>query len=162
MPPQIDPDEQLRADERRLRKVIEWSLTISLGAMAGFFAAVRKVNPSIQIRFDWFTLVALLGGSWMGHVFWRVIPRQVPGAKDGRRRWLPLLLWLAVQLGAMLFTFGYGMKDLSGEKHREMLVGAGLAIFALTGVAVLIWRVGKFFEDDHRHFLEQHPEQKGE
>ena len=27
-------------------------------------------------------------------------------------------------------------------------------------VAFLLWRVGKFFEDEHRHFLEQHPEQK--
>lgn len=158
--PEYDHEEQQRLDDLRLRRVIEWSMTIALGGMAGFFAAVRQVNPTIDIRFDWFTLLALIGGGWMGRIFWRVVPREVPGSPKGGKRWLPLLLWLAVQLGAMLFTFGYGMKDLSGPKHNEMLIGAGLAIFALTGVAVLLWRVGKFFEDEHRHYLEQHPEHR--
>ncbi len=135
-------------------------MTFCVGTLAGFFASVRSVNPEISFRFDWFTLLALGAGGWMGRMFWRVIPRDVPGKARGRKRWLPLVLWLAVQLGAMVFTFGYGLKDLSGPKHREMLIGTGLAIVALTFVAFLPWRVGKFFEDEHRHFLEQHPEQK--
>ena len=65
-----------------------------------------------------------------------------------------------VQVGAMIFTFGYGMKDLSGTQHREMLVGTGLAVVVLTFVAFLVWRVGKFFEDSHRRYLDDHPEEK--
>jgi len=95
----------------------------------------------------------------MGHLFWRVIPRDTPGAPRGAKRWLPLGLWLAVQFGAMIFTFGYGMKDLSGEKYREVLIGTGLAVVVLTFVAFLLWRVGKFFEDSHRNYLKDHPDQ---
>jgi hypothetical protein len=155
-----DPEAQHRASELRLKRVIEWSMTLSVGAMAGFFASIRSVNPEIVFRFDWFTLLALLAGGWMGHLFWRVIPRNVPGSPQGPKRWVPLALWLAVQVVAMVFTFGYGMKDLSNEKHREMLVGTGLAIAVLTFVAFLLWRVGKFFEDSHRNYMKDHPEQK--
>lgn len=158
-PPANDPETQHLADERRLKRVIEWSMTLSLAAMAAFFASVRSVNPEITFRFDWFTLLALVGGGWMGHLFWRVIPRDTPGSPRGRKRWLPLALWLLVQVGAMVFTFGYGMKDLSGEKHREMLLGTGLAIVVLAFVAFLLWRVGKFFEDSHRNYMKDHPEQ---
>ncbi len=135
-------------------------MTLSLGAMAGFFASIRSVNPELVFRFDWFTLAALLAGGWMGHLFWRVIPRNVPGSRRGPKRWVPLVLWLVVQVGAMVFTFGYGLKDLSGEKHREMLIGTGLALVVLTFVAFLLWRVGRFFEDSHRRYLEDHPEYK--
>ncbi len=159
-PSPTDPESQQLADELRLKRVIEWSMTLSVGAMAGFFASIRSVNPEIVFRFDWFTLLALLAGGWMGHLFWRVIPRDVPGSPRGPKRWLPLALWLLVQVGAMVFTFGYGMKDLSSEKHREMLVGTGLAIVVLTFVAFLLWRVGKFFEDSHRNYMKDHPEQK--
>lgn len=159
-PPPSNQDRQQAADELRLKRVIEWSMTLCVGAMAGFFASIRRVNPELEFRFDWFTLLALVAGGWMGHLFWRVIPRETPGSTPGRKRWLPLLLWLAVQLGAMVFTFGYGMKDLSGPKHREMLVGTGWALLVLSFVAFLLWRVGKFFEDDHRRFLEQHPEER--
>lgn len=160
-PPPTDPEAQHLADELRLKRVIEWSMTLCVGTMAGFFASIRGVNPEIIFRFDWFTLLALLGGGWMGHLFWRVIPRDTAGARQGPRRWLPLALWLLVQVGAMFFTFGYGMKDLSGEKHREMLIGTGLAILVLTFVAFLLWRVGRFFEDSHRNYMKDHPEQKG-
>ncbi|HSH17704.1 MAG TPA: hypothetical protein VLD18_16810 [Verrucomicrobiae bacterium] len=154
-----DPERRHAADERRLKRVIEWSMTLSVGAMAGFFASIRRVNPELEFRFDWLTLLALLAGGWMGHLFWRVIPRDTPGAPRGAKRWLPLGLWLAVQFGAMIFTFGYGMKDLSGEKYREVLIGTGLAVVVLTFVAFLLWRVGKFFEDSHRNYLKDHPDQ---
>ncbi len=156
----MDPESEHLADERRLKRVIEWSMTLCVGTMAGFFASVRSVNPEITFRFDWFTLGALVGGGWMGHLFWRVIPRDYPGAPRGAKRWLPLALWLLVQVGAMIFTFGYGMKDLSGEKHREMLIGTGLAMVVLTFVGFLLWRVGKFFEDSHRDYLKDHPDQR--
>lgn len=163
-PPSSDSDSDSErrhaADELRLKRVIEWSMTLSVGAMAGFFASIRRVNPELEFRFDWLTLLALIAGGWMGHLFWRVIPRDTPGAPRGTKRWLPLGLWLAVQFGAMIFTFGYGMKDLSGEKHREMLIGTGLAVVVLTFIAFLLWRVGKFFEDSHRNYLKDHPEQK--
>jgi hypothetical protein len=156
-PPPNGPDANQLAEERQLKRVIEWSMTICVGAMAAFFASIRRVNPELEFRLDWFTLLALGGGAWMGHLFWRVIPRDTPG---GRKRWLPLGLWLAVQLGAMIFTFGYGIKDLSGPQHRDLLIGAGLAILALAFVAFLLWRVGRFFEDSHRRYLEDHPEHK--
>ena len=139
-----------------LKRVIEWSMALCIGAMTGFIVSIRQVNPTIEFTFDWRTLVALLGGVWMGHLFWRVIPKDTPGEPRRRRRWLPLLFWLAVLVGAMVFGFGYGMKDLNNQKHHEMLVGAGFALLVLTFVAFLLWRVGKFFEDDHRRFLEQH------
>jgi len=155
-----DSEARHRLDEARFKRFIQIAMTLCVGAMAGFFASIRSVNPEITFRFDWFTTVALFLGGGMGYLFWHVIPRDASNAPRGAKRWLPLALWLAVQVGAMIFTFGYGMKDLSGPKHREMMIGTGLATIALAFVAFLLWRVGRFFEDSHRRYLDDHPEYK--
>jgi hypothetical protein len=157
-PASPDLEARHRADELRLKRVIQWSKTFCVASMAGFFASIRRVTPEIDFRFDWCTFLALAAGGWMGHLFWRVIPREGPDSPRGAKRWLPLLFWLTVQFGAMVFTFGYGMKDLSSEKHRDMLAGTGVAIVVLVFVAFLLWRVGRFFEGSHRRYLEDHPE----
>lgn len=152
------PPADATATERRLKWVIQRALALCLGAMGAFIACVRQVNPEIDFRFDWITLAGALFGGWMGWIFWGVIPRDGPGARPGKTRWLPLVLWLGVLTAGMLFGFGYGMKGLSGPKQREMLTGTALATLVLGLFGFLIWKVGHFFEHDSRRYLEDHPE----
>ncbi|HAV62783.1 MAG TPA: hypothetical protein DCY13_10495 [Verrucomicrobiales bacterium] len=155
-----DPGDSHQSDERRLKLVIQRALGLSLGAMAGFIASVRQVNPEIVFRLDWRTVLATLFGAWMGLIFWRVIPGERSTGSRGLNRWLPLILWLGVMTGGTLFGFAYGMKDLSGPKVREMLAGTGLAFIVVTVFSLIVWRIGRFFEADHRRYLEQHPEER--
>jgi hypothetical protein len=152
----LSEDEQHQADEDRLKWVIKWSVTFCVGGMAGFIASIRQVNPTIVFRFDWLTALALIVGCGMGWLFWRVIPGDDDQRKSGRSKWLPLGLWVAALCGMMLAGFAYGMKDISGEKQREMYIGTGMAFLVLAFVGFLFWRSVKYFEDDHRRYLEEH------
>lgn len=149
-------DEQHRADENRLEWVIKWVVTFSIGAMAGFIVSIRQINPTIEFRFDWRTWLALLIGCGMGWLFWRVIPSDSEREQTGKSKWLPLGLWLAVLTGMMLAGFAYGMKDISNDKQREMYIGTAVAVAVLGFVGFLLWRAVKFFEEDHRRYLEEH------
>ena len=152
----LTEDEQHLADEDRLKFVIKWAVTFCIGGMSAFIVSVRQVNPTIVFRFDWLTVLALITGCGMGWLFWRVIPDEADQAKPGKTKWLPLGLWLAALTAAMVTGFVYGMKDISSVKQREMMIGTGMAVMVLAFVGFLFWRAVKYFEDDHRRYLEEH------
>lgn len=154
-------DAEQLAQEARLKRLIQWAATLGLSAMTGFILSIRSVNPSIQFKFDWITFLGLVVGGWMGWIFWRLIPREGSGnARSGRRRWIPLMLWFAVLTGIMVGGFAYGMKDINNARQREMFMGTGMALLVLSFVGFLLWRIGKFLEDDHRKYLDEHPQEK--
>lgn len=152
----LTEDQQHQADDDRLKLVIKWAVTFCIGAMAGFIGAVRQVNPTIEIRFDWLTVLGFVAGCGMGWLFWRVIPDDASRARNGRSKWLPFTLWLAALSAMMVAGFVYGMKDISSAKQREMYLGTGMAVLVLTFVGFLFWRSVKYFEDDHRRYLNEH------
>ncbi len=152
----LTEEEQHQADDDRLKLVIKWAVTFCIGAMAGFIVAVRQVNPTIDIRFDWRTVLGFLVGCGMGWLFWRVIPDDTGRPRTGRSKWLPFMLWLATLCAMMVFGFVYGMKDISSSKQREMYLGTGMAVSVLMFVGFFFWRAVKFFEDDHRRYLNEH------
>ncbi|GEM_PF-2031619 len=152
----LTEDEQHQADDDRLKRVIKWAVTFSIGAMAGFIVAVRQVNPTIEIRFDWLVVLAFVVGCGMGWLFWRVIPDEANQGREGKSKWLPLMLWLAA-LGVMMVAgFVYGMKDISSAKQKEMYWGTGMAILVLSFLGFLLSRAVKFFESDHQRYLDEH------
>jgi len=149
-------DEQHQADDDRLKWVIKWSVTFCVGAMAGFIMAVRQVNPTIEICFDWKTVFGFVVGCGIGGLFWRVIPDEAANGRAGISKWLPLALWMAALGGMMVAGFVYGMKDISSAKQREMYIGTGMAVLVLSFVGILFWRAVRFFEEDHQRYLDEH------
>jgi len=158
--PRQSEEEEHRVDEDRLKRVIKWAVTFSIGGMSMFIGSIRQVNPSIELRFDWLTVLAAFVGGGMGWMFWRVIPRDLEEAKPGKTKWVPLVLWIAVLAGLMIAGFAYGMKDISSEKQREMYIGTGMAVLVLAFVGFLFWRAVHFFETDHQRYLDQHEDEK--
>lgn len=157
---QFSDDERQRADEDRLKRLIKWAVTFSIGGMATFIGSIRQVNPSIELRVDWLTLLVAIIGFGMGWMFWRVIPTDLEASVDNKSKWVPLVLWVSVLSGLMFAGFAYGMKDISSEKQREMYIGTGMAVLVLTFVGFLFWRAVHFFESDHQRYLDQHEDER--
>jgi peptidoglycan/LPS O-acetylase OafA/YrhL len=127
-------------DGRDFEKLVMWVCSLSIGAMAGFLASLKQVNPAIQIRFSVATVIAFVAGGILTALFLRVVLRA-----EKRRR---TLLVVAAAIVCVLGYFLIGIKDTSHENRSDVTIGTVAAVIVLSGVAFVIWRVGKFFESD--------------
>lgn len=155
------PANRHERDERLFERLIQWGVALCIGAMGAFILSLRQVNPVVRFEFDWVTLLGLIVGGAMGWLFWKVIPDEKT-AQEGRGRWFPLVIWSLALTGGMVAGFAYGMKDVSGRQHRDMLIGTAAALVVLGGVGFIGWKIARYFEDDHRRFLEDEERERND
>jgi hypothetical protein len=129
-------------DARDFEKLVIWVSTFSIAVMAGFLASIKQVNPAVQFRFTIFSIIAFIAGGALTALFLRFVLK----GNKGRRG----LLVVAVAIACVLGYFLIGIRDVSAENRRDVTIGTLIAIAALSFVASLIWRVGKFFESDQQ------------
>ena len=127
-------------DGRDFEKLVMWVCSLSIGVMAGFLASLKQVNPAIQIRFSAATVIAFVTGGILTALFLRAVLRA-----EKRRR---AVLVVAAAIACMLGYFLIGIKDTSHENRSDVTIGTIAAVIVLSGVAFVLWRVGKFFEAD--------------
>ena len=125
---------------RDFAKLVLWVSTISIAVMAGFLGSIKQVNPALQFRLSAASAIAFLAGGVLSFLFLRFIL-----AGNAHKRGL---LVVAVAILCVLGYFAIGIKDVLPENRRDVTLGTAIAVAVLSFVAFLIWRVGKFFEDD--------------
>jgi len=143
---------------RGLDRVIVISIAFSLGVMSGFLCSIQQVNPGLKIEFTFGSLAAFIAAAVGGGVFARLMLRDVFASpesaagshtarrKNGRRISM-IVLAVVLNLG-MLASFFYALKGVAHEKLFDVAVGTVMAVFALSIVALMIWRVAHFLEQD--------------
>jgi hypothetical protein len=135
--------------ERELIWVVQAASAISLGTLAALLYSVRTVNPSIQFRFSFATIIAFALAAAASWAFWHVVfqlSTDEGDVKEARRRkrWLALLATFLA--GALLAAFVYPLRGFSHERLSEVSVGALIAVGFLTVLGILFWRVVRFLE----------------
>jgi FtsH-binding integral membrane protein len=127
-------------DERDFEKLVTWVSTLSIAVMAGFLASLRQVNPALQFRFSFVSVVAFVAGGVLTALLLRFI-------LNGHRQKRGLLV-VAVAIASVLGYFLFGIKNASSDSRSDVIVGTAIAVAVLSFVGFLLWRVGRFFESD--------------
>lgn len=129
-------------DSRDFEKLVIWVSTLSIAAMAGFLASIKQVNPSVQFRFSIFSVVAFIVGGALTALFLRFV---LKGNKSKRG-----LLVVAVAIACVLGYFFIGIKHVSPENRRDVIIGTAAAVAVLSFLGWVLWRISRFFESDQQ------------
>lgn len=129
-------------DERDFEKLVVWVSTLSIAATAGFLASIKQVNPAVQFRFSIFSVVAFIAGGALTALFLRFI---LKGKKSKRG-----LLVVGVAIACVLGYFLIGIKDVSSENRRDVIIGTALAVAVLSFLGYVLWRISRFLESDQQ------------
>lgn len=122
---------------------------LSVGTVAAMLAAVRQINPELQVRWDLPSvgvgLVAAAAAWWIGRGFWRLGRDELTGAE--RRRIRRRVLGGLAGLGAVvLLDFAVAAGGLPDERRRDMVVGGFLAVAVIGVVGWTLWRLARLFD----------------
>lgn len=132
------------------RRVAVAAIALSIGVMAGFLVAVRRINPALEIHVGPLAVAAglvaaLAAGCFADGVFRSLaLPAGggVPRLRQLTRRGL-------LVMGALLAVFfAWSIKDVSPAKQKEMVIGTSLALVALGGALFFFLQVVRFLERD--------------
>jgi len=139
-------------NDRDLTRVIKYSSALGLGLMASFLYSIKQVTPEFQYRISIGTGISFVAAAAVSWAFWRLVFGKPNDSDKGlskpRKRWLMLLSVLLTV--ATLAPFVYALKGISNEKILEVVEGTALAVLALGGVGVLLWKAARFLENDSK------------
>ena len=144
------------ANDRALMRVIRISATLSLGLMAAFLFSIKQVTPDLKCQLSPGTGIAFVVGAVFSWVFWRVVFKTEPVDPDhpvvqARRRRGAVFVVLCVLLCLATATaFALALKGVGNEKLIEVIQGAAIALFALSGIGFLLWQSARFLDRDSK------------
>lgn len=141
MNPEEDSAENSRQG-RQFEKLVIWTSTFSIAALAGFLASIKQVNPAVLFQFSALSVIAFFVGGALTFVF----VRSVLNANKKRRT----LLVVIVTVAALLGYFAFGIKNVSSENRRDVTIGTAIAVAVLALLGWVLWRVSRFFEGDQQ------------
>lgn len=121
------------------RRVVAVSTGLAFGGMLASLAVFERASHGkLALRWHWAAVPLLVTGLGLGLRFWNVLWRaqaeDTPEARARLRRFTVLLGVVAVA------SFVYPMRYVQASRMGEVLAGLGLAVVALAGMGVLIWR----------------------
>lgn len=148
------------------RRVAVAAIALSLGVMAGFLVAVRRINPALEVHVGppavAAGLAAAVAAGWFADGVFRALALPAGGGVPRLRR---LTRRGLLVMGALLAVFfAWSIKDVSPAKQREMVIGTSLALVALGGALFFFLQVVRFLErdaaDGAEKALEKPPEER--
>ena len=152
-----DGAKSVERDDRDLLRVIQFSSAFSLGLMAALLFSEKQVTPDLRCELSAGSGIAFLVGATFSWLFWRVV-FKVDGKRTGPGKRRVLFAALSVLLSlATVAAFAFALKGVGNEKLREIIQGTLLAVFALSGVGFLLWRIARFLESDNKRVTEDTP-----
>ncbi|HMO64959.1 MAG TPA: hypothetical protein PKE47_07010 [Verrucomicrobiota bacterium] len=132
------------------RRVAVAAIALSLGVMAGFLVAVRRINPALEIHVGPLAIaagiVAAVAAGWVADGVFRALALPAGGGVPRLRQFTRRGLLV---MGAVLAVFfAWSIKDVSPAKQREMVIGTSLALVALGGALFFFLQVVRYLERD--------------
>lgn len=132
-------------------RIVALSISLSFGALSSSLVSLQHDSTGFHFVFDAWTLVSFVltaVGAWS---YWSLLVKFKPtagrSANTRRSNIIRLMLNVAPLLFLGFFGFLYPLKFVSSpEKKLEIAQGLGLAIFVLSGVGFLLWRVTRFID----------------
>jgi len=157
----MDTDERTTSTEANLVRIIRIVAGLSLGVMAAFLVSIRDVTPELRLAFTPWSLVAFAGALGFSWLFWRLVfqpdaqPSDLLLPGHQRRRAVRFALLSAILCLATLAAFGLSLKGIGNERIREVIQGAAIAVLTLSFLGWMLWRIGRFLEQDSRRELKK-------
>jgi Na+/proline symporter len=127
-------------DERDFEKLVIWVSTFSIAVMAGFLASIKQVNPALQFRFTIFSVIAFIAAGALTALFLRYILKGNRSKKG--------ILVVGVAIACVLGYFFIAIRDVPPDTRRDVTIGTVAAVVVLSFLALVLWRVTRFFESD--------------
>ncbi|MBK7998753.1 MAG: hypothetical protein IPK15_08550 [Verrucomicrobia bacterium] len=149
-------------DERDFVQVVKFSTALGLGLMAAFLYSLKQVHPNIVLEFGFGTVLAFLVTAVFSWLFCNVLFKgefdegdsaQATALKKRRvTRWVIFFIVVSSLLTAGAFL--YSLKDLATDSRRDVIQGAGFAVFVLSIGGFFIHKSVRFFEEQDRINME--------
>jgi hypothetical protein len=131
-----------QADNRRdLRQIIIYGSSLALGAAA---ASLEALRPHYEFVFSTRTGLAFFLGAGVLWGYWQILFHP-----DNRRHWRLVrgLATAVVGVGG-LAAFLYPLRYVAASRYPELATGLFAAVFALSGVAIMLLLCRRLFEGD--------------
>lgn len=129
-------------ESRDFEKLVIWVSTLSIAVMAGFLASIKQINPAVQFRFTIFSIVAFIVGGALTAVFLRFVLKGNKSKKG--------LVVVAVAIACVLGYFFIGIKHVSSDNRRDVIIGTVAAVIVLSFLGFVLWRITRFLESDQQ------------
>jgi hypothetical protein len=128
-------------NQSNLRQIMVWGSAVGAGFGAGSLAALR---PHLDFAFSYKPVVAFLVAAMVVYFYWQLIFRSLdePGLRVRRNAATVLLCFLGV--AGLL----YPIRFIAPTNYGEVLTGLITAFIALSGVAMLLLLMARFFNDE--------------
>ncbi|MDB6121875.1 MAG: hypothetical protein JWQ71_868 [Pedosphaera sp.] len=125
-----------------------YSTALAFGCMIASLEALRPSGTGFSFEVTFRTLIAFMLGGTIAFPFWRLI---LNGSNWSQRKLTIVgvslvLLLLLLGVGAFLYPLRFVPKD----KLPEIRTGLITAVFALSGVGLLLWGVKRFIDSDEK------------
>lgn len=155
-------------DERDFVQVVKFGTALGLGLMAAFLYSLKQVHPHLVLEFGFGTVVSFLVTAVFSWLFFGVLFKgefneggTAQTARLTKRRvtrWV--IFFIVVSSLATGGAFLYSLKNVSADTRRDVLQGAGFAVFVLSIGGYFIHRAVRFFEEQDRINLEMSREKE--
>ncbi|WP_150107596.1 hypothetical protein [Pedosphaera parvula] len=137
----MDKNTQLASN---LQSIVIWGSALGGAVLAATLQAYRL--PS-SFEFSGYTMAASAVGGVVFWAYWKLffVKRQFRGFK------LLQFLFTVVLIGAGLAGVLYPLRFVSREQLPQLFIGLSTAVFALSGVGLLLRGCKLMFEEDERN-----------
>lgn len=121
-------------------KLVMWTSSLSIAAMACFLASLKQVNPTIEVRFTVGSAIAFVAGGILTALFLRAL------LHGNKRRRAGLVVLAAI--GSVAGYFLLSIEKTSSANRSDVVIGTIIAVAVLSFVAWLLWNLSRFLERD--------------
>ena len=132
-------------------RIMALSIAMSFGALSSSLVSLHHDSTGFHFAFGAWTVISFFLAAITAWGYWNLLLKFQP--KDGRSTAIRrnnlarLVLYAAPLLVVGFFGFLYPLKFVSSaEKKFEIAQGLGIALFALSSLGFLLWRVTRFID----------------
>ncbi|MBC8001815.1 MAG: hypothetical protein H7X97_04425 [Opitutaceae bacterium] len=132
-------------------RIVALSIAVSFGALSSSLVSLQHDSTGFHFVFNIWTIISFVLTAVAAWCYWSLLVtfRPKTGRSNATRRgnMARLILYAAPLLVVGTFGFLYPLKFVSSpEKKLEIAQGLGLAIFVLSALGFLLWRVTRFID----------------
>ena len=144
---------QLSNNERDFLRIAAIASGFGFGCVVASLYSLRQSPDGLTFQISLGTFVAFAVGAACGWGYWRALAKVVAAAQDrgtpiAERGRTKLMIWTAGAWLLGLSAFLYPIRFVNRDNLRDVLEGLGFAFAVLSLVALVLWRIKRYLEED--------------